>query len=154
MSRLLTICLLLAFLSPAWAEDPLLFKFYMKVEKAISRCKNEACYRRVLMKYGSEDTRNLISKSTDAFVKQTFEIEKKKAMKRIERGRYYVVEKMVEDDKAWLRIASKTYRALNETIYFVKEEGKWKLGKKGEKEKESDKDLKKNDGGKDVVSTP
>lgn len=140
MSRILSTCLLLSFLSQAWAEDPRLFKFYMKIEKAISRCADVTCYRKVLERYGSEDSRNRLEKSTDVFLQQTFEIEKKKAKKRIKKGEYYIVEKIVEENKARLRIASKSYRALNETIYFVKEEGKWKFGKESKKKKEGDKE--------------
>ncbi len=143
MNRVLPGCLLLVFLSQGWAVDPIFFKFYMKVEKAISRCADVTCYRKVMNKYGSEHIRNTLSISTDEFVKQTFEIEKKKALKRIKKGQYYVVEKIIEEDRARLRIASKTYSALNETIYFVKEEGKWKFGKDGKKRKERDKKPRK-----------
>ena len=126
----------------------------MKVEKAISRCADVGCYRNVMEKYGSEDIRDRLTKSTDAFLQKTFEIEKKKAIKRIKKGQYYVVEKIIEEDKARLRIASKTYKALNETIYFVKEEDKWKFGNKAEKKKEGDQESKKSNKGKDVTSIP
>ena len=154
MSRVLFACLLLVFLSQAWADDPIFFRFYIKVEKAISKCADVTCYRKVMDKYGSEDIRNTLSKSTDEFIKQTFEIEKKKAIKRIKKGQYYVVEKIIEENKARLRIASKTYSALNETIYFVKEDGEWKLGKGIKKTKEGNKKLKGSSKGKDVTSTP
>lgn len=136
MSRVLFACLLIVFLLQAWADDPVFFKFYIKIEKAISRCANITCYRKVMDKYGSEDIRNTLSKSTDEFIKKTFEIEKKKAIKRIKKGQYYVVEKFIEENKARLRIASKTYSALNETIYFVKEEDEWKFGKGKKRAKE------------------
>ena len=147
LGKIFNTCLLLMFFSQAWADDPIFFKFYMKVEKAISRCADVSCYRKVMAKYGSEDIRNRLAKSTDTFLQKTFEIEKKKAIKRIKKGQYYVVEKIIEEDKVRLRIASKTYSALNETIYFVKEEDGWKFGRGGEKKKEGDK-------GKGVVSAP
>jgi len=78
----------------------------MKVEKGISKFTDVTCYRKVMDKYGSEDTRNTLSKSTDEFIKQTFTIEKKKAAQRIKKGQYYVVEKIIDEDKARLRVAS------------------------------------------------
>ena len=154
IGKIFSTCLLLMFFSSAWADDPIFFKFYMKVEKAISRCPDVSCYRNVMEKYGSEDIRNRLAISTDTFLQKTFEIEKKKAKKRIKKGQYYVVEKIIEEDKVRLRIASKTYRALNETIYFVKEEEKWKFGRGGEKKKEGDKESKEINKGRGVTSTP
>lgn len=153
MSSILNTCLLLVVFSQACADDPIFFKFYLKVEKAISRCADVSCYRKVMEKYGSEDIQNRLAKSTDTFLQQTFEIEKKKAIKRIKKGQYYVVEKIIEEDKARLRIASRTYSALNETIYFVKEEEKWKFGKGSEK-KEGDKESRKSNKSKGVASIP
>lgn len=119
-----------------WAADSMQFKVYKKYIKEVRRCINVDCYRNVIMKYGSKDTIHTLSKSADEFIQKTFELEKKKAVSRKKKGKIYVVEEIIEGDQVRLRLASKTYRALNETIYFVMEDNKWKIGRKAEEQKE------------------
>lgn len=121
------------FISTVRAADSKQFKAYKKYIKEISRCADVACYRSVIMRRGSEDAINALNKSADKFVQKTFELEKKKAKERRKRGSIYVVEEIMEGDIAILRLSSKTYRALNETIYLVLEEEKWKVGKASKK---------------------
>ena len=55
---------------------------------------------------------------------------KKMATDRVEEAELYVTDTSVEDNNAMLELASKTYPGLTETVYFVKENETWKIGKK------------------------
>ena len=131
-----------AFIPTTQAAISKQFNIYKKYIKEISRCVDVDCYIKVVIKYGSEDTIITLSKSADEFIQKTFELEKKKAISRRKKNNIYVIEEIVEGDKALLRLASKTYRALNETLYFVMEDGKWKIGKEGKKSEEDKGDKK------------
>jgi hypothetical protein len=115
---------------PRWGwTDNDLFNIYIGYERAVSKCSDVPCYRRVLEDFGSRASQEKAADMADRSLQAFFEMRKKMATDRVEKAELYVTDTSVEDNSAVLQLASKTYPGLTETVYFVKENGTWKIGK-------------------------
>ena len=109
-----------------------LFQVYLKFERAVAACEDVGCYRSVLQMYGSSSTREKLGTSTDQQLQQPFETARGVANDRLKRATnadLYVDQERIDGDAATLILNIRSSPGLTSTVYLVREDGTWKIGK-------------------------
>jgi len=102
---------------------------FLEFERAVAACEDVGCYRTVLQEHGSRGTRQRVAQASPEQIQQIFDIEKPAAAYKVSHANELEVNHIdVAGETATLVLRDRTHPGFVSTVYFVKEQGVWKIG--------------------------